>query len=68
MDLNSEVETNIRLIKPKEAAEILLCSERTLETWRRDERGPSYYKIEGKVLYKLEDVISFIEKSKVRAR
>ena len=68
MDLNSEAETNIRLIKPKEAAEILLCSERTLETWRRDERGPSYYKIEGKVLYKLEDVISFIEKSKVRSR
>ena len=30
--------------------------------------GPSYYKIEGKVLYNLEDVISFIEKSKVRAR
>jgi len=54
MDLNSEVETNIRLIKPKEAAEILLCSERTLETWRRDERGPSYYKIEGKILYKLK--------------
>ena len=68
MDLNPQPETNMRLIKPKEAAEILLCSERTLETWRRNERGPSYYKIEGKVLYKLEDVISFIEKSKVRAR
>ena len=42
---------DIKLIKPKEAAKILLCSERTLEAWRREEKGPCYYKIEGKILY-----------------
>ena len=38
----------INLIKPKQAAELLMCSERTLEAWRREEKGPCYYKIEGK--------------------
>ena len=56
---------DIKLIKPKEAAEILMCSERTLEAWRREFKGPCYYKIEGKILYKTEDILSFIEGSKV---
>ena len=56
---------NRKLIKPKQAANILMCSERTLETWRREEKGPSYYKIEGKVLYGLDDLKNFIEGSRV---
>ena len=56
---------NSKLIKPKQAANILMCSERTLETWRREEKGPSYYKIEGKVLYGLDDLKNFIEGSRV---
>ena len=67
MDVNSKLEMNMQLIKPKEAAKILLCSERTLEAWRRNQRGPSYYKLEGKILYAIEDVLTFIEKSKVKA-
>ena len=55
----------INLIKPKKAAELLMCSERTLEAWRREEKGPCYYKIEGKILYKTEDILEFIEGSKV---
>jgi len=42
-----------------------MCSERTLEAWRREDKGPCYYKIEGKILYKAEDIMSFIEGSKV---
>jgi predicted site-specific integrase-resolvase len=56
---------NIKLIRPKEAAEILMCSERTLEAWRREDKGPCYYKIEGKILYKAEDILNFIEESRV---
>ena len=56
---------DIKLIKPKEAAKILMCSERTLESWRRSEKGPSYYKIEGKILYELEEIYQFIKVSKV---
>ena len=51
---------DIKLIRPKEAAEILMCSERTLEAWRREDKGPCYYKIEGKILYKAEDILNFI--------
>ena len=54
-----------KLIKPLEVAKILLCSERTLEAWRREKKGPCYYKIEGKILYKSEDVDSYIEDSKI---
>ncbi|MBL6899667.1 MAG: helix-turn-helix domain-containing protein [SAR86 cluster bacterium] len=56
---------DIKLIKPKEAAQILMCSERTLEHWRRSEKGPSYYKIEGKILYGMDELYQFIEVSKV---
>ena len=56
---------NIKLIKPKQAAQILMCSERTLEYWRRSEKGPSYYKIEGKILYEIEELYQFIKVSKV---
>ena len=56
---------DIKLIRPKEAAKILMCSEITLEAWRREEKGPCYYKIEGKILYKAEDILTFIEESKV---
>lgn len=41
-------------------------SPRTLERWRCEGRGPSYVKIGGKVLYRLEDVLAF-EKSGLRA-
>ena len=50
------MDMDIKLIKPKDAAEILMCSERTLEAWRREEKGPNYYKIEGKILYELEEL------------
>ena len=56
---------NRKLIKPKHAEKSLMCSERTLETWRREDKGPSYYKIEGKVLYGLDDLQNFIEGSRV---
>ena len=59
------MDMDIKLIKPKDAAEILMCSERTLEAWRREEKGPNYYKIEGKILYELEELYQFIKVSKV---
>ena len=67
-DVNSILVMDIKLIKPKEVANILMCSERTLEAWRREEKGPCYYKIEGKILYNLEDILSFIESSRVSAQ
>tara|TARA_Y100001970_G_scaffold98563_1_gene123892 strand:+ start:39734 stop:39931 length:198 start_codon:yes stop_codon:yes gene_type:complete len=57
--------SHIKLIKPKEAASILLCSERTLESWRREKKGPNYFKLEGKILYEMNDLENFIEASKI---
>ena len=38
-DVNLKIrKMNRKLIKPKQAAGILMCSERTLETWRREEK------------------------------
>jgi len=67
-DVYSILVMDIKLIKPKEVANILMCSERTLEAWRREEKGPCYYKIEGKILYKPEDILNFIESSRVSAQ
>ena len=59
---------DLKLIKPKEAAEILMCSERTLEAWRREDKGPCYYKIEGKILYKAEDILNGIRNPNIIAK
>lgn len=64
-DVSSRPLKPMKLIKPIEAAEILMCSERTLEAWRREKKGPCYYKLEGKILYKTEDIFNYIENSKV---
>ena len=66
MDIQVNKDVNLRLnkmnrklIKPKQGE-----SKKT-ETWRREEKGPSYYKIEGKILYGLDDLQNFIEGSRV---
>ena len=59
------MEMDIKLIKPKDAAKILMCSERTIEAWRREEKGRKYYKIEGKNGYELEEIDQVIKVSKV---
>jgi hypothetical protein len=37
-------------------------SPRTLERWRWIRRGPAYVKLEGRVLYRIEDVQDFEER------
>lgn len=41
---------------PQLLAQRWFCSTYRLQRWRMDEKGPSYLKIGGKVLYRLEDV------------
>ena len=46
----------------KEAATFLLRSVQTLRGWRRDERGPEYYKDElGGIRYKENDLKKWME-------
>lgn len=50
-----------------EAAKLLRVSPRTLEGWRVSGRGPYFYKIGFNVLYKLSDLVKFVESSRRRS-
>lgn len=35
------------------------CSPRTIERWRYEGRGPTYFKMNGRVLYHIDDLVEF---------
>ena len=49
-----------RLVKKKEAAEILRCSVATIDRWCCYGGGPKFVKIGRAVRFRLEDIESFI--------
>lgn len=49
------------LLTPAKTAELLGMSEGTLACWRCEHRGPTYFKIGGKVKYRLEELNRWIE-------
>lgn len=51
----------------KEAARRYGFSERTLTLWREKRRGPDYYRVGGRVLYRDEDMERFMAAHKVSA-
>jgi hypothetical protein len=48
-----------------ELAQRWRVSSRTLERWRRARTGPAWLQLNGRVLYRLEDVLAF-ERSRLR--
>ncbi len=59
----------IRLLTPEEAAEMLGVKPGTLSAWRTNgNRGPDYTKIGDCVRYIYTDILSYIEKNKVKLR
>lgn len=57
------------LIKPRKVADLLGLSEDTLTIWRCTKRYDLPYVRVGKsIMYDLRDVVSFIERRKVRQR
>jgi predicted site-specific integrase-resolvase len=46
---------------PAQVAELLHVSVGTLRWWRSEGRGPRYLKAETKVLYKVQDVLDWVE-------
>jgi hypothetical protein len=44
-----------------------LISERTLERWRWEGKGPAYIKIGGRVLYRIEDIEAFERKNRIES-
>jgi excisionase family DNA binding protein len=50
-----------RLVTPKEAAEFLGVPEGTLAQWRSQRRGPTFVKLEGRLVrYRLADLDQYI--------
>ncbi len=62
VDLQTKPAIN-RLLREKEAAEILNVKVTTLRRWRWAGKGPRYRKIGGAVRYSVEDLKSFIDAS-----
>lgn len=49
----------MRYMRQGELADRWRISERTLEKWRHFGRGPSFLKIGGRVMYRLDDIETF---------
>ncbi len=68
--LNLEIEAELavipqrpapdQLLDTKHLAGLLMVSERTLEAWRADGRGPRVTRVGGAVRYRYSDVLAFI--------
>ena len=50
---------NIKHLNQRQLADRWDVSEATLERWRSEGIGPDFLKLQGRVLYRLEDVESF---------
>lgn len=48
----------------KEAAAWLRSTERTLERWRREGRGPSFIRVGRRIGYRIEDLAAWVERRK----
>lgn len=51
-------------IDARAAATRVGVSERTLSNWRSSGKGPDFYKLGGKILYKIEDLDAWTESCK----
>jgi len=53
-----------KFLRTQQAAEYLGISERTMEAWRTNGRGPVYRKISGCVRYVPDDLDKFVDAAK----
>ena len=57
-----------KVLTPKQIVDLypgLTVSEGTLANWRNQKRGPKYYKVSRKVVYRKEDVENFLFRNPV---
>lgn len=53
------------LLLEQAAADLLHAKKQTLRAWRVRRKGPPFYKLNGRVLYKREDLAAWIEQCRV---
>lgn len=52
------------MLTPKQVANMLGVNHRTLDNWRAEKKGPPYYKVEGFIRYKEDEVRQWLETKK----
>ena len=50
-----------RYITPSEAASYLTVTRQTMDNWRAAKTGPPYYRIGGRIAYKIKDLRQWAE-------
>ena len=58
-------QTTDRLMHEEEAAQYLRMKSSTLRQWRYKSQGPAYYKFGSRVCYRVSDIESFMERSRI---
>jgi len=55
----------MQLLKEKEVAKVLKCSQSALRLWRRESRGPRFVRVGSLIRYSKSDLEDFIEQNSV---
>ena len=50
-----------RLLTDKEAPEVVGVKRKTLQEWRRQQKGPTFIRVSNRIFYKLSDLLAFRE-------
>jgi hypothetical protein len=53
------------LVSEQDAADILHAKKQTMRAWRVRRKGPPFYKLNGRILYKREDLEVWIEQCRI---
>ncbi|WP_420132134.1 hypothetical protein [Rhodopseudomonas sp.] len=62
------IELNGRTYVDQKGCAAVICrTEKCLAAWRTRGYGPAYYRIGGRVMYCLDDIVAFINSAKVEA-
>jgi excisionase family DNA binding protein len=57
-------DTHESLLTPSEAAQWLRSTERTLERWRHEQRGPAFVRLGRRIGYRRADLNAWVERQK----
>ena len=59
-------DSTIRFLSTEQAAAYLGIGRRTLDNWRSQNQGPDYSRAGRRILYDIDDLVAFLDRSKVR--
>jgi len=62
MDLSEEVKRK-KLLTAQQVSQIYGLNVKTLANWRCQSKGPSYYKLSGKVMYPVDGIQKWLRES-----